>query len=150
MNKQEEYMVHIWGGAWNRDANPSIEKDLGIKSGYHYFQTEAAKNEFCSQLNNPIYRSQGLMIDEKYGIMKHKRTIFVGTFKYKEKEFIVHYDFGNEYPEEDAVYMFEEGDDSCDCNRSLFIQREYGVDAIPTLNCGNEIKMSEYHFEYWN
>ena len=23
-------MIHIWGGAWNSDANPSIEKDYGI------------------------------------------------------------------------------------------------------------------------
>ena len=33
MKKQEEYMVHIWGGAWNHDANPSIAQDLGIKDG---------------------------------------------------------------------------------------------------------------------
>lgn len=149
MNK-EEYMVHIWGGAWNHDANPSIEKDLGIKKGYHYFPTEQEKDDFVRLLRNPIYRSQGLMIDEKYGVMSHKRTIFVGTFIYGDKEFVVHYDFGYEYSEEDAVYMFEDGDDSCDCNRSLFIQREYGEDAIPELGCGDEIKMTEYHFEYWD
>ena len=27
---QKEWMIHIWGGAWNSDANPSIEKDYGI------------------------------------------------------------------------------------------------------------------------
>lgn len=149
MNK-EEYMVHIWGGAWNHDANPSIEKDLGIKQGYHYFPTEQEKDDFVRLLHNPIYRSQGLMIDEKYGIMSHKRTIFVCTFIYGDKEFVVHYDFGYEYSEEAAVYMFEDGDDSCDCNRSLFIRREYGEDAIPELGCGDEIKMTEYHFEYWD
>lgn len=43
MNNKEEYMVHIWGGAWNHDANPSIEKDLGIKAGTYYFDTEEKK-----------------------------------------------------------------------------------------------------------
>lgn len=145
---KEEYLVHIWGGAWNADANPSIEKDLGIKEGYHYFNTEIEKNNFLKMLNNPVYSSQGLMIDEKYGIMSHKRTIFVGTFKYRDKEYIIHRDFGYEFEEEYAVYMFEDGNYSCDCNRSLFIQREYGEDAVPFLNCGNEIKMLEYHFDY--
>lgn len=148
MENQKEYMVHIWGGAWNYNANPSIEKDLGIKEGYHYFKTEEEKNEFCKHLHNPIYKSQGLMIDEKYGVMSHKRTIFVGTFKYKDKEFVIHYDFGYEFEEENAIFMFEHGNYSCDCNRSLFIQEEYGEDAIPELNCGWDIEMTEYHFEY--
>ena len=148
MNNKEEYMVHIWGGAWNSDANPSIEKDLGIKDGYHYFKTEKEKNEFCENLHNPKYENQGIMITEKYGVMSHKRTIFVGTFKYKDKEFVVHTDFGYEFEEETAIFMFEDGNYSCDCNRSLFIQREYGEDAIPSLDCGTEIEMLEYHFEY--
>ena len=148
MNNKEEYMVHIWGGAWNYDANPSIEKDLGIKEGYHYFQTEEEKNEFCKHLYNPVYSNQGLMIGQKHGIISHKRTIFVGTFKYKDKEFVVHFDFGYEFEEENAIFMFEHGNYSCDCNRSLFIQEEYGDDAIPFLNCGDEIEMLEYHFEY--
>lgn len=53
MDKQKEYMVHIWGGAWNSDANPSIEKDLGIKDGCHYFKTEKEKNDFCKMLDIP-------------------------------------------------------------------------------------------------
>ena len=148
MKEQKEYMVHIWGGAWNSDANPSIEKDLGIKDGYHYFKNEEEKNRFCEKLNNPIYKNQGLMTDIKYGIMTHKRTIFVGIFKYENNEFEIHYDFGYEYPEEQAVFMFKEGNYSCDCNRSLFIQREYGEDTVPELDCGDRITLINYHFEY--
>lgn len=144
----KEYMIHIWGGAWNNDANPSIEKDLGIKEGYYYFKTKEAKNKFCELLHNPIYENQGLMIVEEYGVMSHKRTIFVGTFKYKDREFILHYDFGYEYKEERAVYMFEHGNYSCDCNRSMFIRGEYGDDAMPDLDCGDSIKLLDYHFEY--
>lgn len=47
------------------------------------------------------------MIDTKYGIMRHKRTIFVGTFRYKNKEFVAHCDFGYEFEEERVIFMFE-------------------------------------------
>lgn len=106
MGEKKEYMVHIWGGAWNHDANPSIEKDLGIKGGYHYFDTEEEKKEFCKHLRKPKYRNQGLMIDEKYGVMTHKRTIFVGTLRYKGNEFIIHYDLGYEYPADSADFCY--------------------------------------------
>lgn len=144
----KEYMVHIWGGAWNKDANPSIEKDLGIKDGYHCFKTEEEKDAFIQLLRNPIYEDQGMMIDVKHGVMSHKRTIFVGILKYKDREFIIHYDFGYEFPEKKAIFMFEDGNYSCDCNKSLFIQREYGEDVIEELNCGDEIELVDYHFEY--
>ena len=150
MSKKEEYMIHIWGGAWNHDANPSIEKDLGIKEGYYYFDTEEEKDEFLRSLNNPIYSKQGIARDIKHGIMTHKRTIFVVTFKYKDKEFVLHYDLGYEYPEDSAEFYFTDGNFGCDCNRSLAIRWEYGEDAIPELDCGYEIEMKEYHIEYWD
>lgn len=148
MEPQKEWMVHIWGGAWNEDADPSIEKDYGIREGYHYFNTEEEKNKFCEILNNSVYSKQGLVKDIKYGIMTHKRTIFIGTLKYEDKEFVIHYDFGYEFPEESAVFMFTEGNYSCDCNKSLFIRREYGDDIIAELDCGDEIMLKEYHIEY--
>lgn len=78
-----------------------------------------------------------------------KRTIFVGVFQYKDKEYTIHCDFGCGYSKDVAEWMFLEGNYSCDCNRSLFIAREYGEDAIPELDCGEEIKLKEYHIEYW-
>ena len=148
MNSNKEYMVTVWGGAWNENANPSIKKDLGIKEGTYYFQSEKEKDAFCKVLNNPIYKNQGLMIDTKYGAMRHKRTIFVGTFTYKDREYILHYDFGYEYPEDSAVFMFTTGNYACDCNRSLFIRAEYGENVMPELDCGDEIELIGYRFEY--
>ena len=145
---QKEWMIHIWGGAWNSDANPSIEKDYGIQEGYHYFKTEEEKDRFLEIINKPEYRNQGLMRDIKYGFMTHKRTIFVGTFKYKDKEFVLHYNLGYEYEEDAAIFYFTKGNFSCDCNRSLAIRREYGDDAIPELGCGEDIKLIDYHIEY--
>ena len=86
MSKKEEWMVHIWGGAWNHDANPSIEKDLGIKEGYYYFNTEEEKNKFIQLIRQDKYEKQGLATDCKHGIMTHKRTIVVATLKYKYKK----------------------------------------------------------------
>ena len=145
---QKEWMIHIWGGAWNSDANPSIEKDYEIQEGYHYFKTEEEKDRFLEIINKPEYRSQGLMRDTKYGFMTHKRTIFVGTFKYEDKEFVLHYDLGYEYEEDAGIFYFTKGNFSCDCNRSLAIRREYGDDAIPQLGCGEDIELVDYHIEY--
>ena len=150
MTKQKEWMIHVWGGAWNHDANPSIEKDYGIKEGYHYFNTEEEKNKFLEIINKQEYSDQGLMRDIKNGYMSHKRTIFVGTFKYEDKEFVLHYDLGYEYEDESAIFYFTEGNFSCDCNRSLAIRWEYGDDAIPELGCGEDIELVDYHIEYWD
>ena len=142
----KEYMAHIWGGAWNKDANPSIEKDLGIKEGYHYFKTKEERDRFLKLIKQ--YSSQGLVWDLREGEMTHKRTIFVADLKYKDMVYTIHCDFGYEYPEEEAIFMFEDGNYSCDCNRSLFIQDEYGENAIDELDCGEKIEMLNYHFEY--
>lgn len=124
------------------------KKDLGIKEGYYYFTTEEETNSFVNKISNPIYFDQGMIIKVKYGEMTHKRTVFVATMKYQDKEFIIHEYFDYEYSEDDAIYMFENGNYACDCNRSLLIRREYGDDSIPALDCGYEIEMLDYHFEY--
>ena len=142
----KEYMAHIWGGAWNENANPSIEKDLEIKEGYHYFKTEEERDRFLKLIKQ--YSSQGLVWDLREGEMTHKRTIFVADLKYKDLVYTIHCDFGYEYPEEEAIFMFEDGNYSCDCNRSLFIQDEYGENAIDELDCGEDIEILNYHFEY--
>lgn len=143
-----EYMVNIWGGAWNADANPSIEKDLGIKEGAHYFETEKELNAFIRLVSRPKYKNQGMVIDKHIGNLTHKATVFVGTFKHKDKEFVIRHRFVNEYPPESAVNWFIYGNGGCDCNRSRFIREQYGDDAIPELDCGWQIELVDYHVEY--
>lgn len=41
----------------------------------------------------------------------------------------------------------KKGNHSCDCNRSLFIRREYG-DVMPELGCGYDIKLIDWRIEY--
>lgn len=88
------------------------------------------------------------MKSNKHGVMSRKRTIFVGLFNYKGKEFVLDYDFGYDYPEDSAVFMFTYGNYGCDCNRSIFIRNKYGDDAIPELGCGDEIELVDYSFVY--
>lgn len=148
MENKNEWMVKVWGGAFNKSAFPSIKSDYGIEEGYYYFDTEKEKDDFCNILNNPIYTKQGLAKNVVCGKLTHKKTIFVATLRYKGKEFVIHCDFGYEFSEENALFMFEDGDYSCDCNKSLFIRREYGDSSIEELDCGGEIEMVDYHFEY--
>lgn len=147
MNKKYEYMIHIWGGMFNSDANPSIEKDLGITEGYYYFDTKEERQTFKDKIAEE-YSSQGFACDSQEGHLTHKQTIFVGTFEHEGKQYILHYNFGYEYPEEQAEFMFEDGNYSCDCNRSIFINREYDTNINPDCNCGDSIELIDYHFEY--
>jgi len=69
-----------------------------------------------------------------------KRTIAKVLLRYMEKEYTIEEDFGYGYPEESASFMFEEGNYSCDCNLSTFIQQQCDR-AFPTLDCGEEIEI---------
>lgn len=111
-------------------------------------QRRKKKDNFLKLINLEKYKRQGLVHDIQYGEMSHKRTIFVGTFEYQGEEFVIHQDFWYEFPEDGAVFQFVENNYSCDCNRSLFIRQEYGEYIIPELDCGDEIKLTKYHFEY--
>ena len=143
-----ECMVNIWGGAWNTDANPSIEKDLGIKEGAYYFDNEELLDCFITLISQDKYRTQGVMVDKHVGDLTHKQTVFVGQFKYLDDVFTLRYNFGYEYPAESAEFMFTLGNYSCDCNRSTLIREQHGEDSVPDLDCGWDIELLDYHIEY--
>ena len=150
----DECMIHVWGGAWNDDVEPSIEKDYGITEGYYYFKSKKAKNKFLSIIENPAYQEQGIGMwwVSEYTTEKpltHKRTIFVGLYEYQGRRYTIHYDLGFEYPDESAEYYFLSGNNSCDCNISTIIRWEHSYNAIPLLGCGNETKLIAYKIEHW-
>lgn len=143
----KKHMVKIWGGAWNNDANPSIKKDYGINEGYYYFDNEDDVNSFLKILNKAEYKNQGIQIVKRYGEMTYQRTVVTAVFEYEDKEFIIHRDFGYEYPKEVAIDIFEKGNYSNDVNRSLLIRKEYGDNSIPRLPVGNLIKLKNLKVE---
>jgi hypothetical protein len=148
MDNKKEYFIKIWGGAWNADANPSIEKDLGIKEGSYYFDTEEEYNNFKQSIDDPKYAQQGIAFVHSCGVMAHKRTIAVVTLGYQDKTFTIEKDFDYEYQGNMVIYMFTEGNYSCDCNLSTMIRAKYGEDSIPQLNCGSEIEVKNIEIKY--
>lgn len=153
----DECMIHVWGGAWNDDAEPSIEKDYGIAEGYYYFKSKKAKNKFLNILENPVYQKQGIVYDcvseeTTDRRLTHKRTIFVGLYEYQGRRYTIHYDLGFEFSDDDAEYMFTYGSYSDDYNISRFIRQEHGYDSIVLLddNFDEEIKLIAYKIEHWS
>lgn len=135
-----EYFLHFWGGA-----EKSIKKNLEIKDRYFWFKSEKEREDFINKLR--IYQNEGLAIDKKEGVMTHKRTVAFVTLKYGDNIYKFEYDFGYEYEKECAKFMFEEGNYSCDCNKSLFINRHCD-DKFKELDCGDEIELIELDIKY--
>lgn len=138
----KEYFVDVWGGAWNKDANPSILKDYGINKGAHYFKTMEEKERFMHILKR--YQRQGMAYFEKEGEMSHKRTIVIATYKYYDKEYTVEHDFGYEYEAEDAIYYFVDGSMTDPWNIICLIN-ECNEDAIPNFDDWTEDKWDELY-----
>ena len=57
-------------------------------------------------------------------------------------------DFGEDYPEESARFMFFEGNYACDCNKMLFLAREYpevfGSEDDDLTPCGDTITIDGF------
>lgn len=68
------------------------------------------------------------------------RIVATVSLKYKDKTYIFDYDFGEDYSVEGAEFMFEDGNYSCDCNRSMFIKR-YCDKNFEEMDCGEEIEL---------
>ncbi len=141
----KEYMVKIWGGAWNEDASPSIKKDLGIDAGEYYFSNKDELNEFMDKLIP--YRRLGIVHNIVEGELTHKDTVAIMDLVYKGTVYPLEYNFGKEYEESTARFMFFDGNYSCDCNKSLFIQRHCDKD-FPEMECGDEIEIKNFRIEY--
>jgi len=135
---KKEYMLHIWGGAFN-EGNPLHGKDH-----YYYFDTECEIKHFSASLKK--YEKYGLMRDMVEGVLKHKRTVAFIDFKYNNEVYSIEYDFGYEYPEESARFAFFENNHSCDCNRSMFISRKYP--EFEEMGCGEKIDMIKFDIKY--
>jgi len=67
-------------------------------------------------------------------------TIARMTLIYNQKEYFLEYDCKCDCSISGLFFEFDENNFSCDCNRSIFLNKKYG-DEIPILECGNKIKM---------
>lgn len=135
----KECLVKIWGGFTNEDS--PVPQEIKELEGGHYFKDEEEVNIFLNKFKP--YKKYGFAntLDNSEEFT-HKRTVADLTFSYENKIYKFYYDFGLEYPEESAHWMFKEGNYSCDCNRSIFINR-YCDDNFEELDCGHVIKLEE-------
>jgi hypothetical protein len=126
-----EYYLKIWGGAME-----TIQKELGVKEKDHWFHTKEERDAFINKLKP--YNHLGLAYSKEEGEDVRKRTIVKLHVKYKGEEYTFEYDFGYAYSIDNAKFMFEDGNYSCDCNLSIFIKEKYP--DFPELDCGNEVE----------
>jgi hypothetical protein len=135
----KEYMLHWWGGCEKK------VKEMYQYDNYMYFDSKEGREIVKHNISQ--FDHLGLAYDEKEGELTHKDTIALVTLKYKDKIYTYEDNFGKEFPEDIARFQYEENNYSCDCNRSLFIQR-YCDDEFPEMDCGDEIELVNLEFVY--
>ena len=127
-----EYMLHWWGGC-----ESEVKKKYGYDN-YLYFDSKEDRDMVKNQILK--FDNLGLAFDEKEGVLSHKDTIAIVTLEYNDEIYIYEHNFGKEYPEDMVKFQYEKNNYSCDCNRSLFIQR-YCDENFPEMDCGDEIEL---------
>ncbi len=135
----KEYMLHWWGGCEEK------VKEIYKYDNYMYFDSKEGKE--IVKHNIMQFDRLGLAFDEKEGELTHKDTVALVSLKYKDKLYSYEDNFGKEFPEDVVRFQYEENNYSCDCNRSLFIQR-YCDENFSEMNCGDEIELVNLEIVY--
>jgi hypothetical protein len=135
-----EYMCQLWGGYFNA----GVERCEEFTEGYHWFDSEKDRAMFlCAAREDARRVGKCLATNTEEGTHTRKRTVARFTLEYLGKLYECENDFGYAYSHESARFMFFEGNYSCDCNRSLIIDRTDGYD-LEELDCGDSIKMNSF------
>jgi hypothetical protein len=134
-----DFMFRFWG----RDARdvagmlavPFVEEDEGGGCYVSWFKTAEERDVFRKS-------TQGKCVvhDSNEGPDTHHNTTAKVVFKYRGQEYSFDWKFGYGYPASSARFMIEEGNYSCDCNRSIYI-RQYADPSFEEMECGHEIKL---------
>lgn len=140
MNTKYEYLLHTWGGFYNEEHK--IKHNCS--PGYFWFDSAKARQDYLSvlqKLENDL-NAHYLAFTLAEGTNTRTKTVATMDFVFAGKEYHYEYCFGYAYPEESACYMFEDGNYSCDCNRSIFINSQYP--DFPEMDCGDQIEMKNF------
>lgn len=136
-----EYYLGFWGEIGN---DSWVEKDLGIKEKDFWFNTKGERATFKAKLNAVAdkYRVIIAFKEEEGEHVRFKTIARMIMVLPDGREYPYEMDFGYAYGPDSARYMFEEGNYSCDCNKSLFISRENP--EIGERDCGDEIELKNF------
>lgn len=141
--RPHEYHLMFWGEVQNDDKR-WIERDLGITGRDFWFATAGERSEFKAKLKACADSHKCcIAFSEHDGPDVRLLTIARMTMRLADgRAFSFEYNFGYGYPPSAAEYMFQDGNYSCDCNKSLFLQ-EAGHD-VQEGDCGDEIMLDSF------
>ncbi len=140
-NEKYEYLLKTWGGFYN----DKFVKIHGKQEGSFFFDSKKERKVYIDELKQieKKLNARVLMITEEEGKNVRYSTIAKMKMAYNGKTYEHETDFGCAYPEDSAHFMFYDGNYACDCNRSLFLKRQYG-DEIEEMDCGHEIEVIDF------
>ena len=135
-----EYLLHTWGGFYNEEHKAKH----GLEPGYFWFSTADERKKFLDNLKEAEKKYEAHYLASSFEEGKYVRYRTVARMKlvYKGKEYPYEYDFGFGYPVDSAHYMWEDGNYSCDCNKSLFLSRVH--EEVSELDCGDTIETRDF------
>ena len=144
MSGTYEYFLCYWGQVQNDNL---IEKELGIKETNFWFETKEARKSFKDKLRSIADKHRVIIaFREEEGRDTRFRVVASMMLTLpdgRSAKYSRDCGFGSDV---DGVrFLFTEGNQACDCNRSLNLQ-ESGID-VEEFPCGDEIKVTDFVVE---
>lgn len=144
-NAAHTFLVTFWGS--DHDAAATLvpgdasHRTAGGTTSV-WFSTHAERAAFARLLRH----FEWVVFRQEDGSRTRYRTIAVFTLEKDGRAYDIEQDFGYGYDPESVHFMFNEGNYSCDDNRSLFIR---SVDpTFPEHGCGDTITLKNLCVEF--
>lgn len=135
-----EYMLKWWG-----ECEPFIKEKYGYEQTL-YFTSRENRDEVKAKIEKAA-KTFGVVFDETEGYFTHKDTVAVVTLEYKGNTYIYEDNFGKDFPSSKIEFIYESGNESCDCSKSRNI-KEKCDETFEKMDCGNEITLIDLEIKY--
>jgi hypothetical protein len=140
------FLLHVWGGFWNDGLG---ERLLGTNSPYFWFDTKEERAEAKAYIGGLAAQQKDAQKMVVYAEDEGPEILYRTVAKMEleipgGKRYPYTWDFGYGFSDATAEFMFEEGNYSCDCNKSLFLSREYPNENIELHGCGDTILIHNF------
>ena len=141
--------LKAWGSMMN-DGVVLAELGLGYSDGKPpsplnlWFDTQDERQEMKEAIKAACEKHNRICaLGESSGHEAQVRTVAYMDFVLPDgRVFPYSKDFGYGYNAESAHFMFHDGNYSCDCNKSLFLDRVYG--GFDEMDCGDTIQIRNF------
>jgi uncharacterized protein (TIGR02996 family) len=152
LRKRTRHLVRFWGLGATADVRAI--RDSPSAALFHIEDEGLAYAAFCPSAEDVAGLREYLATGDshvdtgEFGNTPYLRTIAAfDLVPPGSKAYQCRIDFGFGYPDDPARYMLEDGNYSCDCNRSLFLRDQAGWpgDEAP---CGESIRMENLVIRY--